>query len=487
MENIASMAAKEISKDNSYPENRLAIVIDQENAPNALLYLSARFGVFMFERGQWLNLRNSEKVLDRLAGMSYFHADLFDLDELMNIFSYEDPESLCVHIRDLLEFELVYEFETPFWGFEYLGQGWPDQLRDISEIGDFADGYPNEITVFNPPSQNLRSSGDFSADRERDAWSVAQMNDYAHKIRYLRYEYAGATVKPELDFYQNYPPLNLYLKSVVENCKFMEAEFDRVFFSDDEEIELYNESGLVDLEMYLNGNISLSYPEIMNQCGYLIGQHALRTSIQGKVVTHADRFFEKVTRSSTPFGPGSASFLISKDGFVEALLLETDFGLFHVKSSTANHPNFPLWDFWSLQNSPDSLNGKDFVLISWQNFYEAIEFWLSTNSSEKVKLTKKNVSGFWEKSYFDDENYDDEDDHRRALWLSDSQKISKFPKDAKYLTLWLKDYLNKFEQSLNFEKYKVEIFKFTNVIDDVLEVDPKELAFLVGAHLGHTP
>lgn len=480
MENIGLIMAKVISEEHSYPENRLAIVVNQEKVPQALLYLSARFGVFKFDRGQWLAMVTSKEVLDHYSEMYYFHADLFDLDELINIFSYEDLESLCVHIRDLLEFEVVYEFETPLWGFEEIGGDMPSQLRNISEICDFADGYPNEIVVFNPEPQNLASSGDFSADRERDSWAASRVNDYADRIRWVRDEYAGADAKPALDFFQNYPPLNSFIKSVVTNCNYMETEFDRVFYSDDEEIELYNESGLVDLKMYLNGNISLSYREIMDQCGFLMSQHALRVPIRGQLTKQVDRFFEKVTQSSTPFEPGSACFVISREGFVEDLLLQTNFGLFYIKGSDPKHPTFPLWDFWNLRESPDSLNGREFVLISWQNLNDAIEFWLTTQSGGKVQLPKKSVSGFWEKN-----NFDDEDDHKRELWLSNSKKLSKLPKDAKYLVLWLRDYCNKFGDSFNYEKYRGEMFRLINVADDILDIDQRELAFMVGAHLGH--
>ena len=252
------------------------------------------------------------------------------------------------------------------------------------------------------------------------------------------------------------------------------------FCSDDEEIALYNESGLVDLEMYLNGNISLSHNELVRQCSNLIDQHALRVPIKGKVIGRADRFFSKATRSSTPFGPGCASFVLSNEGVVEALLLETDFGLFFAKGADPEHPALPMWDFWSLRNSADSLNSKEFVLISWPNLNEAIEIWLSTQLDGRVKLTKKSVSGFWEK-----DNFDDEDDHKRATWLSKSQKMSQLPRDARYLIDWLRDYLNSFEPDVNSQGYEGEAFALANLVEDVTELDPKGLAFLFGAHLGH--
>ena len=76
------MTTKLIPEESVYPDNRLAIVVSQEEEPVGLLYLSARFGVFVFERGQWQSLRNSEKVLERFSGMTYFHADLFESTKL---------------------------------------------------------------------------------------------------------------------------------------------------------------------------------------------------------------------------------------------------------------------------------------------------------------------------------------------------------------------------------------------------------------------
>lgn len=260
-----------------YPENRLAVLFDRETKTVLkLLYLSARFGVFQFSRGTWSILSEKDRI--KFADSHYFHLDFSRFTELVEMFSYEDLNSLIVSTEDLSDFEVVYEFEEPFWGFD-TSQDEPFQLRKFSEILDFADCFPNITEVFNEPT-GLNRASDWAAHMQQDSIAVSWIQGYQDQIRKIRIEHAASPNNQRLFWADQLPALNSFVQRVVEMTEplYYVDPYDKTpDWANEGYTPNYLERELI-LE-YLSGGMALTTDELLSQCAFFIDKHIAQVPV----------------------------------------------------------------------------------------------------------------------------------------------------------------------------------------------------------------
>jgi len=433
--------------EDEYPDNRLAILVDRENRlATALLFLSARYGVFRLSRGAWLKLSDSDRR--QFKNFHYFHADMSRYNYLMDIFSYEDPGGVVVPVPfdDVIAEEIVYEFEEPFWG-PGTKDDEPYQLRDFSEIVEFADGYPSLSTVFNK-SDDFKRASDWSAHGERDLAAVSWIQSYQEHIREIRRSYKSSPVIEQLYWVDQLPALNIFAQQVLDLTNSLYEEDPSVsqlpgWAESDAESEFhYLEREL--LQDYLKGTQALTVDEVLEQCSFLIGRFRDGVSVVDETETQIKQAptesvtFERLTRSSTPFGPGSLAFVIAPGDLVLELVLETDLGLFYLSKSEPEAPDFPIWLLWDFGKYNQNLSGHSFVYVARNNFNAALELYQKTRDHDLIILRKEHVLPFWS------DETEDNDDELREGWKQDIQFYSRTPFEVRYLVDWAIEYVNRF-------------------------------------------
>lgn len=254
-----------------YPDNRLALVVNTERIyPENLLWLSARFGVFMLKLGQWVPLDLRKYSIADSDLYSYFHLDMNEYKIILDMASHEDPGGMHLELSYFIEYEVAYEFEEPFWGYKDLGPEMPIQLRPMKEILDFNSGYLDPITEFNP-AEGFNKSSEWAAHKAKDEDAVSYINEYASRVKKLRKYFVDFNKSEELNFQENMPPLNMFAQNLFDLTKYMYEDRDSI----PEWAESESEDWLdrQHLEIYLTGEERFTIEELLNSCETLIKRH----------------------------------------------------------------------------------------------------------------------------------------------------------------------------------------------------------------------
>jgi hypothetical protein len=169
---------------------------------------------------------------------------------------------------------------------------------------------------------------------------------------------------------------------------------------------------------------------------------------------------KKATMSSTPFGPGSFSFIFDENDFVHYLVVETDIGMLFLDTPNPAFPDFPLWSFWDLQESNKKISYKHSVLIGHKYIDAAIYLYLDSLKIGE-KLSKDNLSGFWQ-----DYEADEIPESERLIWHTQPRKISELPFEIQYLGKWAQSFIDKFmEDHVGIDSW-VSVDLFERFLDD---------------------
>jgi hypothetical protein len=142
--------------------------------------------------------------------------------------------------------------------------------------------------------------------------------------------------------------------------------------------------------------------------------------------------------SSTPFGPGSFSFIFDENKFVEHLVVETDMGTFILDTPNPDFPDFPLWTIWDFQEVKKKNSYKYSVLIG-QKYVDAAVYLYLDSLKTGEKLSKETLAGFWQ-----DHEADEIPEAERLIWHTQSRKISELPFEIQYLGKWAQSFMEKF-------------------------------------------
>ena len=169
---------------------------------------------------------------------------------------------------------------------------------------------------------------------------------------------------------------------------------------------------------------------------------------------------KKATMSSTPFGPGSFSFIFDENDFVQYLVVETDIGMLFLDTPNPAFPDFPLWSFWDLQESNKKISYKHSVLIGHKYIDAAIYLYLDSLKIGE-KLSKDNLSGFWQ-----DYQVDEIPESERLIWHTQPRKIFELPFEIQYLGKWAQSFIDKFmEDHVGIDSW-VSVDLFERFLDD---------------------
>lgn len=449
------MAGQTVFVEGEYPDNRLAILVDRENrSVITLLYLSARYGVFRFSRGNWLELSFENK--HQYQNYKYFHASMNRYRALVEIFSYEDPAGLSVSFDDLLDEEVVYEFEEPFWGSE-TNEDEPYQLRNFQEIVDFSAGYPELYEEFNKAG-NFRRASEWAAHAQRDAVATSWVRNYQLRIRRIRKHFQNNRSTEKLFWADHLPSLNIFVEqlfkltdSIYEYDYLDDVDLDE--WPDDEIPEwIINHQGRHlerdQIDWYLDGEQGLTTEQLLNECQFMLNRYLDKVRVvDDSLASNSDPLvlpthYELFARTGTPFGPGSFSFVIAPGEIVMYFVLETDFGLFYLDESDAKSPEFPIWRLWDSGRKGVNLSGWEFVYIPRRNLKAALDIYQKTRNHPLISLAKEHVLPLWT----------DELDHEEDLhenWRLRPLTYSDLPSDARYLVDWVIDYAKIFGTSMS--------------------------------------
>jgi hypothetical protein len=168
----------------------------------------------------------------------------------------------------------------------------------------------------------------------------------------------------------------------------------------------------------------------------------------------------QATMSSTPFGPGSFSFIFDENDFVQYLVVETDIGMLFLDTPNPAFPDFPLWSFWDLQESKRKISYKHSVLIGHKYIDAAIYLYLDSLKIGE-KLSKDNLSGFWQ-----DYQADEIPEPERLIWHTQPRKMSELPFEIQYLGKWAQSFIDKFmEDHVGIDSW-VSVDLFERFLDD---------------------
>lgn len=451
--------------EDEYPDNRLAVVILPDSTQvECLIYMSARYGVFKLARGIWVEC--SEDDYRSFAQHRYFHVSMERFHELVEMFSYENPDYPIVELDDLREFEIVYQFEEPFWGYE-TSDDEPYQLRSFAEIKDFADGFPKLYEVFNPADKFARAS-EWAAHMQRDKIAVSWIQAYQLRIRKIRQEFI-TTPNQKMYWVDHLPQLNSF---ALQLYNLTNSIYEDLVDVSPEWAEVEYEPGYLERETivrYLFGQEPISTSELMDQCNFMTKVYLKKMSVPAlpqiqnadKNVANSDESFylNKYYRSSTPFGPGAFSFVILRGDIVQELVLETDFGVFFLNKSEPDAPEFPIWTFWDLAKRDSNLSGKEFVYIPKRNMAGAINLWQTVRDDDLIDLRKEHLLPLWQ------DPEPDESSQSRDLWQSSALYYSQLPWDAKFIIDWAVEYVSIFGQKIDNDTNESRadlLFRFTS-------------------------
>lgn len=147
---------------------------------------------------------------------------------------------------------------------------------------------------------------------------------------------------------------------------------------------------------------------------------------------------KRATISSTPFEPGSFSFIVDENKFVKDLIIETDIGVFFLDSPIPELPHFPLWSFLDLQEIREIKSHRYSVLIAHKYVEEAVYLYLDSLKTGE-KISRDAVLRFWQ-----DYEVDEIPESERLIWHTRSRKISELPFEIQYLGKWAQSFMDKF-------------------------------------------
>ena len=392
---VEDIKSLEVKRDiSALPECRLELWV--VNKKPFVLVANTQIGQFLLSNGKW-------------------HPRLLpDTNSQEDIYTLSEPE--VVHLKPELASHIVSYFRKT--SLEYI------KLDDLD-------------------LQHFQVSYDPST-KERDQKSV----NFGYELYLSNYELDAGNIElaySDLDSISKQIFLEVF-DNISSNYKFLKSENKLTKFVDTE-YEFQNLTDFIFSKKSLRAHVINSainayfttdgdnFDDVANR---------ERKLIEERNQKHIERrkgsvsLIKKATMSSTPFGPGSFSFIFDDNKFVEYLVVETDMGTFILDTPNPDFPDFPLWTLWDFQEVKKKNIYKYSVLIG-QRYVDAAVYLYLDSLKTGEKLSKDALVGFWQ-----DHEADEIPETERLIWHTQSRKISELPFEIQYLGKWAQSFMEKF-------------------------------------------
>jgi hypothetical protein len=386
------------------PKSRLELwVIDKKPL---VLVANTQIGQFQLLNGKWhprlMPDTDSQEDVYTLSGPEVIHLKPELASEIISYFKNSNFEDIKLDNSDLRHFQVSYDPDTKErdqdsvnFGYELYLSNNEQGVADTELAHSKLDSISKQ--VFSEIFHNISSNYKFLKDRKK----LTEFVD-------TEYQFQNLT-----DFALSKKSLRAHVISSAINAYFTTdgGSFDDVANRERKLIEERNQKNIARLK----GSASL---------------------------------IKKATMSSTPFGPGSFSFIFDDNKFVEHLVVETDMGTFILDTPNPDFPDFPLWTIWDFQEVKKKNSFKYSVLIGQKYVDAAVYLYLDSLKTGEA-LSRDTLAGFWQ-----DHEADEIPEAERLIWHTQSRKISELPFEIQYLGKWAQSFIEKFvKENINIDSW----------------------------------
>ena len=361
-----------------------------------VLVANTQFGQFLLSNGKWHPRltpdTDSQEDLYTLNEPEVVHLKHEMAPEIISYFKKTSLEDIKLDNLDLRHFQVSYN---------------PDPKERDQESVNF--GYELYLSNFEPGGGNIELT-------------YSKLNSISKQIFSEVFNNISSNYK--------------FLKSINKLTEFIDTEYEYQNLTDFILSKKSLPAPLINhaIDSYFT-NDSENFDDVANRERKLIEERNQKNIARRK---GSASLIKKATMSSTPFGPGSFSFIFDENKFVEHLVVETDMGTFILDTPNPDFPDFPLWTIWDFQEVKKKNSYKYSVLIG-QKYVDAAVYLYLDSLKTGEKLSKETLAGFWQ-----DHEADEIPEAERLIWHTQSRKISELPFEIQYLGKWAQSFMEKF-------------------------------------------
>jgi hypothetical protein len=415
--NVEDIKSLEIKRHiSALPKSRLELWVN--DGKPFVLVANTQIGQFLLSNGNWhprlMPDTDSQEDIYTLSGPEVIHLKPELASEIISYFRKSSFEDIKLDNSDFRHFQVSYDPDTKErdqksvnFGYELYLSNYEPGVGNIELAYSKLDSLSKQI--FSEVFNNISSNYKFLKSKNK----LREFID-------TEYEYQNLT-----DFIFSRKSLRAHVISSAINA----------YFTNDGE----------------------NFDDVANRERKLIEERNQKNIARRKGFAS---LIKKATMSTTPFGPGSFSFIFDENKFVEHLVVETDMGTFILDTPNPDFPDFPLWTIWDFQEVKKKNSFKYSVLIGQKYVDAAVYLYLDSLKTGEA-LSRDTLAGFWQ-----DYEADEIPEAERLIWHTQSRKISELPFEIQYLGKWAKSFMEKFvKENISIDSW-VSISLFNLFLDD---------------------